>query len=186
VNVNVGKSVSPSDVIFEIINNDKMILELTLFEKDAGKVALGQNVGFFINNESERHDAVIYQTGKSVGTDRTITVYASVKGKCENVLPGMYVNAIIETSSNKVASLPSEAIVTFDDKDYIFVFERDKEENGLPFSEYRIVEVHKGASEAGFTEVRLPAYFKPDGSKVVVRGAYNLLAAKKNAGEMAC
>ncbi|MGB8489482.1 MAG: efflux RND transporter periplasmic adaptor subunit [Bacteroidales bacterium] len=186
VNVNVGKSVSPVDVVFEIINNDKLILELTLFEKDAGKVALGQNVGFFINNETERHDAVIYQTGKSVRTDRTIIVYAAVTGKCKNVLPGMYVNAVIETSSNRVASLPSEAIVTFDDKDYIFVFEKDKEENGIPFSEYKIVEVRKGASDEGFTEVGLPPDFNPGESKVVTKGAYNLLSAKKNAGEMAC
>ena len=46
----------------------------------------------------------------------------AVQGTCKNVLPGMYVNAIIEASNNKVTALPSDAIVSFDDKDYIFVF----------------------------------------------------------------
>jgi cobalt-zinc-cadmium efflux system membrane fusion protein len=186
VNVNVGKFVAPSDVLFEIVNSDKLFLELTLFEKDADKVSQGQKIRFFINNETEQHDAVIYQTGKSINADKTYKVYASVQGTCKNVLPGMYVNAIIESTSNKVVSLPSNAIVSFDDKDYIFVFEKNKEEAGQPFTEYRIIEVQKGVSDGGYTEIILPEGFDINTAKVVIKGAYNLLSAKKNAGEMAC
>lgn len=186
VNVNIGKFVAPSDVLFEIVNGDKLFLELTLFEKDADKVSQGQKIRFFINNETEQHEAVIYQTGKSINADKTYKVYASVQGTCKNVLPGMYVNAIIESTSNKVSALPSDAIVSFDDKDYIFVFDKNKEEAGQPFTEYRIIEVHKGVSDGGFTEVILPEGFDINTAKVVIKGAYNLLSAKKNAGEMAC
>lgn len=186
VNVNIGKFVAPSDVLFEIVNGDKLFLELTLFEKDADKVSTGQKIRFFINNETEQHDAVIYQTGKSINTDKTYNVYASVTGTCKNVLPGMYVNAIIESSSNKVTALPSDAIVSFDDNDYIFVFDKNKEEAGQPFTEYRIIEVQKGVSDGGFTEIILPEGFDISTAKVVIKGAYNLLSAKKNAGEMAC
>ncbi len=38
VNVNIGKYVTQTDVLFEIVNSDKLFLELTLFEKDAGRV----------------------------------------------------------------------------------------------------------------------------------------------------
>ncbi len=186
VNVNIGKYVAPSDVLFEIVNGDKLFLELTLFEKDADKVSTGQKIRFFINNETEQHEAVIYQTGKSINADKTYKVYASVTGVCKNVLPGMYVNAIIESSSNKVTALPSDAIVSFDDKDYIFVFEKNKEEAGQPFTEYRIIEVQKGVSDGGYTEIILPEGFDITAAKVVIKGAYNLLSAKKNAGEMAC
>lgn len=186
VNVNIGKFVSPSDVLFEIVNSDKLFLELTLFEKDADKVSTGQKIRFFINNETEQHEAVIYQTGKSINADKTYKVYASVQGTCKNVLPGMYVNAIIESTSNEVVALPSDATVSFDDKDYIFVFEKNKEEAGQPFSEYRIIEVQKGVSDGGYTEIKLPEGFDISTAKVVIKGAYNLLSAKKNAGEMAC
>ena len=186
VNINIGKFVSPSDVLFEIVNSDKLFLELTLFEKDADKVSTGQKIRFFINNETELHEAVIYQTGKSVDSDRTYKVYATVSGKCKNVLPGMYVNAIIESTNNKVTALPSDAIVSFNDKDYIFVFDKNKEEAGQPFTEYRIIEVQKGVSDGGFTEIILPEGFDISTAKVVIKGAYNLLSAKKNAGEMAC
>ena len=186
VNVSIGKSVSATDVLFEIVNTSKLFLQLTLFEKDADKVSSGQKIRFFINNESEQHMALIYQTAKSVDSDKTYKVYASVQGTCKNVLPGMYVNAIIEATTNKVTSVPSESIVSFEDKDYIFVFERNKQESGKPFTEYQLIQVKKGVTDEGYTEITLPDNFNIKAAKVVVKGAYNLLSAKKNAGEMAC
>ena len=186
VNINIGKFVAPTDVMFEIVNSDKLFLELTLFEKDANKIAAGQKIRFFINNETEQHEAVIYQTGKSISSDKTYKVYATIPGTCVNVLPGMYVNAIIESSVNQVTALPAEAVVSFDDKDYIFVFDKNKEEGGKPFTEYRMIEIHKGVTDGGFIEVLLPEGFDIHTARVVIKGAYNLLSAKKNAGEMSC
>ncbi len=186
INVNIGKSVSSTDVLFEIVNTDNLFLELTLFEKDAGKVSAGQLISFFINNETEEHMAIITHTGRSVDADKSYKVYARVTKGCENILPGMYVNATIETSGKEVAALPSDAVVTFDDKDYIFVFDKNKEEKGFAFTEYRIIEVHKGMTSGGFTEIIFPAGFDVRNARIVIKGAYNLLSAKKNAGEMAC
>ena len=186
VNVNIGKFVAPSDVLFEIVNCDKLFLELTLFEKDVEKVSVGQKIRFFVNNENEHHEAVVYQTGKSINADKTYKVYASVQGVCKNVLLGMYVNAVIEATSNKVAAVPSNAVVSFEDKDYIFVFDKDKEENGKPFTEYRMIQVKKGVTDEGYTEVGLPTEFEFKTAKAVIKGAYNLLSAKKNSGEMSC
>lgn len=186
VNVNIGKFVSPSDVLFEIINSDKLFLELTLFEKDADKVSADQKIRFFINNETEQHEAIIYQTGKSISDDKSYKVYANVTGTCKNIFPGMYVNAIIESSGNEVTALPSESIVTFDDKDFIFILTKNKVENGRQFTEYRMIEVQRGVTDGGFTEIILPQGFDITTARVVIKGAYNLLSAKKNAGEMAC
>ena len=186
VNVSIGKSVSPSDVLFEIVNSNKLFLELNLFEKDADKVAVGQKIQFYINNETEMHEAVIYQTGKSINADKTYKLYANVSGFCKNILPGMYVNAIIKSISKQTAALPSDAIVSFDQKDYIFVIDKHKTEGGKPFTEYRMVEVHKGVTDGENTEIVLPQGFNIKTSRVVIKGAYNLLSAKKNAGEMSC
>ena len=98
----------------------------------------------------------------------------------------MYVNAQIQAKSNQVTSVPSESIVSFDDKDYIFVHDKDKVENGKKMTEYRMIQIQKGVSDDGFTEIVLPEGFNFKGAKLVVKGAYNLLSAKKNAGEMSC
>ncbi len=186
VNINIGKFVSSTDVLIEIVNSERLLLELRLFEKDAERTINGQKIIFFVNNEDDEHEAVITQTGKSVSDDNTFTVFANVLSKCEKILPGMYVNAYIQEFSSDLPTLPSEAIVSFDDKDYIFVFDKNKEEDGKPFTEYKMIEVKKGIITSEYTEIILPPGYDINSARVVIKGAYNLLSAKKNAGEMAC
>ncbi len=186
VNINLGKSVTSTDILFEIINTSSLFIELTLFEKDASLVSIGQKINFFVNNETDVHQAQITQTGKSINADKTFKVYASVSATCPNLMPGMYVNALIQTTPTTAQAVPSNAIVSFNDKDYIFLFERTKTENGKPFTEYRMVEIQKGLVSDGYTQITLPANINIKNIKIVVQGAYNLLSAKKNAGEMSC
>lgn len=186
VNVSIGKAVSGTDVLFEITGTSNLLVELTLFEKDADKVKPGQDIRFSINNETEEHDARVYQITKAVDSDRSLKVYAKITSICNNVLPGMYANAMLHATGKRVTAVPSEAIVSFNDKDYIFLFEKNKKENGQPFTEYRMVEIRKGITDGGYTGVELPANISFSKVKVVIKGAYNLLSAKKNAGEMSC
>lgn len=73
-----------------------------------------------------------------------------------------------------------------EDKDYIFIFDKSKVENGKNMTEDRMIEIKKGVSDDGFTEITLPDKTDYKTLKVVVKGAYNLLSAKKNTGEMSC
>jgi len=185
-NLSMGKYVSPTDVLFEIVGTDNLLLELSLFEKDANTVSVGQFAHFTINNETHEHKAKIYQVGKSINTDKTYKVYATVQQPCNNVMPGMYVLAHIDKTDKQVTSVPADAVVSFDNKYYILAFEKDKEEGGKPFTEYRFIEITKGDTNDGFTEIQLPAGFDIQNTKIVTKGAYKLLSAKKNAGEMTC
>jgi cobalt-zinc-cadmium efflux system membrane fusion protein len=157
-----------------------------LFEKDVNQAVKGRKIKFFVNNCEDEHEAVITQPGKTVSEDKTFKVFATIGSHCEKVLPGMYVNALIEEAADESAALPSDAIVSFDDKDYVFIFDKDKTEAGQPFTEYRMIGVSKGVSVSGYTQVTFPQGFDPLHARFVVKGAYNLLSAKKNAGEMAC
>jgi membrane fusion protein, heavy metal efflux system len=185
INASNGKYAAPSDVLFEVVNNDRMYLELTLFERDMNKISTGQKVEFFLNNETESHQAIVYQVAKAIAADKSFKVYANVDVPCKNVIPGMYVSASILSTGTKVSTVPSEAVVRFDDKDYIFIHYRDKKEDGKPVTEFRMVEVEKGITSGNSTGILLPAGFDPS-SRIVIKGAFQLMAAKKNAGEMSC
>lgn len=186
MNISIGKALTPTDVLVEIINENDLIIQLSLFEKDVDMVRNKQKIRFVVNNETEEHTAIVYQTAQAVDLDKTYKVYARILGSCQRIVPGMYVNAQIEASTAKVTAVPSEAIVSFDNKDYIFIEEKHKVEDGKNFTEYKMLQVGKGVTDAGYTEITLPADLLYQQVKLIVKGAYNLLSAKKNAGEMAC
>jgi len=186
VQLSVGQSVDATDVLVEVVNSDRMYLDLTLFDQQAGTITPGQRVRFVTNNETEQHEAVVKETGKSIGSDKSYHVYAEVIKPCANILPGMYVNAHVVLSGKESTTVPTDALVRFDDKDYVFVVVKDKVEDGKNFTEYRMIPVKKGKTEGGFTEITLPETEDSTTLKLVVKGAYNLLSAMKNAGEMSC
>ena len=187
VNVNIGKYVSATDVLFEIVNTSKLTVELTVFEKDIHEISIGQHLRFGLSDEGkDQYIAVIYQVGKVLQNDKTIKVYATITNPSVRLIPGIYITASVETHNNSMTALPNDAIVQFDEKDYIFVFDRVKKENGKEVTEYKLVQVKRGASDNGYTGVVLPEGFDIKKAKIVIKGAYNLMAAKKNAGDMAC
>jgi len=187
VNVNIGKYVNPTDVMFEIVNNQKLTLELSLYEKDVERVSAGQKIRFSLpNRPGNEQTALIYQVGKTIGEDKTVKVYASVSNENKNLLPGMYVNAMIESGKDSTTVLPDEAVLSFDDKNYIFVYKDKRQEKNKDITDFLMIEVKKGISNSGYSEVILPKDFDISKMKVVLKGAYNLLSALKNAGDMAC
>jgi len=187
ININNGKYVSPTDIMFEIVNNENMILEVTVFEKDIDKIEIGQNINFSSqNNSNELQKAKVFQIGKALSTDKSIKVYASCENKNKNILPGMIVNATIEVNNSIAECVPDEAVVNFEDKDYIFVFSKDDVENNKKITLFKIVEIKKGVSANGYTEISFVTNSNYATSKIVIKGAYNLLSALKNGGEMAC
>jgi len=187
VNVNIGKYVSATDVLFEIVNTSKLTVELTVFEKDIHEISIGQHLRFGLSDEGkDQYIAVIYQVGRVLQNDKTIKVYATITNPTARLIPGIYITASVETHNNSMTALPSDAIVQFDEKDYIFIFDRVKKENGKEITEYKLIQVKRGATDNGYTGVILPEGFDIRKTKIVIKGAYNLMAAKKNAGDMAC
>ncbi len=187
VHINVGKYVGPTDVLFEIVNPDNLMLELVIFEKDVEKVESGQKLTFSTPDHPEiRYAATLYQTGKVLDNDKTAMAYARIDQPDHHLLSGMYVNAKIETESNNVISVPQQSVVQFNEKFYIFVFKGKRIENGKEINDFEALEVTKGATEGGYSEILLPSGSVSDNLRVVVKGAYSILSAWKNAGEMAC
>ena len=89
------------------------------------------------------------------------------------LIPGLYFSALIETDNQLVNSLPENAVVNFDGKDYIFV------EKNATQHQYKMTEIQRGSNENGFVQITLPAGI-PFQTPVVVDGAYELLSFLKN------
>jgi len=177
VNVNLGKYVNPTDVMFEIVDTDHLHVELSVFEQDIPKVKLGQLVRFRVSNNPAREDlAKVYLINQKINDDRTVRVHCHLENEEHGLLPQNFVKAVIETGANPVNALPDEAVVDFEGKSYVFVKDPKGERS------FKMMEVTKGISENGFTEVKLAAG-GGESPLFVLKGAYALLSKLKNSEE---
>jgi cobalt-zinc-cadmium efflux system membrane fusion protein len=176
VNVNIGKYVNPSDIIFELINPSDIHLNLKVFEKDLDKLSIGQKLIAFNNNQSDKkYPCEIILVSQDLSEDRSADVHCHFEAYDKTLLPGMYMNAEVEIMMKNVASINEDAIVSHDGKDYIFLSKSK--------TEFELVEIKKGNSENNFTEVNALDGRDLKDSKIVVKGAYSLLMQMKNKSE---
>ncbi len=194
VNANIGKFVSPSEMLFEIVDTEHLHAELTVYEKDVRKLKIGQKVRFTLANETTERTAKVYLIGREISKERTVQIHCHIDRVDREMLPGMFLTAYVESGGQDLPSLPDEAIVDFEGNKYIFMaveshpkkqHEHDEKESEQEKQElgdehlFKMVAVQTGVSEQGFTEVALPVNAEPN-SRIVLKGAYSLLAKLKN------
>ncbi len=172
VNVNIGKYVNPSDVLFELINPSDIHLNLKIFEKDITKLSIGQKLVAYTNNQPEnKHKCEILLISKDLSIDEhSADVHCHFENYDKKLLPGMYMNAEIEVKSNDVLTLPKDAIVNFEGKEYIFVVENK--------NLFKMTAVNTGTSENGFVEILEAENLSV--KSIVIKDAYTLLMKLKN------
>jgi cobalt-zinc-cadmium efflux system membrane fusion protein len=194
VKVNVGKYVNANEALFEIADTRELHVEVTVFEKDVPKLKVGQRVRFVLNNETKERLAEISLVGREINTDRTVRVHCRLLKEDKELLPGMYLKAIVETGVAATTALPDKAIVQSAGRSYIFIAAGNENDEKKPADEksdttpaekhipFKRLEVTAGVSENGYTEVVLPGGFDRN-SKVVINGAYDLLSKMNNVEE---
>lgn len=171
VNVNIGKFVNPSDVLFELINPNDIHLNLKVYEKDLQMLKIGQRFSAYTNTQQEKkYSGEIILISKDINTDGTADVHCHFEQYDEKLAPGMYMNAEIETETSFSNALPEESIVNFEGKDYVFVQEKKQT--------YKMIPVTLGESENGFIQIKNVEDF--NNKKIVTKNAYTLLMKLKN------
>ena len=174
VNANIGSFVNPQDVVFKLVDTEHLHAELTIFEKDVPKVKIGQKVIFTLANETMERTATVHLVGREIGADRTVQIHCHLDKEDKDLLPGMYLSAIVETGTNKVWAVNDQALISFEGRNYVFV--------QLTPGTYQMTEVKTGVSGAGYTEVYLNQGLGTN-AQVITEGAYSLLSKLKNAKE---
>ncbi len=171
VNVNIGKYVNPSDILFELVNPTDIHLALTIFEKDIDKLFIGQKLIAYTNSQPDKkYPCEIILIGKSLSAERSVVVHCHFEQYAKTLLPGMFMNANIEVKRKNAWVLPDDAIVRFEGRQYIFI--------AKAHNQFEMSEVQTGNSEDQFTEIIINE--KLYNETFVIKGAYNLLMKMKN------
>ena len=175
VNVNIGKYVNPSDVLFELINPDDMHAILTIFEKDIAKVKAKQKVMVsFVDEPTVEYECDVFLVTKNVDDNRSALVHCHFEKQPKRLLPGMFLNARIRISDVEVLAVPEEAVVRYGNSQYVLAAEEQ--------NKFRLVSVETGVKDAGMTEI-----FSRDkdlsGMNIIIKNPYPVLSALKNTAE---
>ena len=182
VNVTVGQSVTPTDALFELVDPDHLHVELTVFEKDVPLLHKGQRIRFTVPNDSAaERTATVYLIGRTVDEQRTVRVHGHLTRENDPaLLPGMFVRAVVETTTRQVPALPDKAVLDYEGKQ--FVFRQESAAAGKPV--FRMVEVRRGQQAGGYSEVFMPGNAAANhAARYVTEGAYSLLSKLKNSSE---
>ncbi|MBL7837963.1 MAG: HlyD family efflux transporter periplasmic adaptor subunit, partial [Bacteroidetes bacterium] len=212
VHVNIGSFVDANNPIIEVIDNSQLHLDLFVYEKDLYKLRDGQTIHFTLtNNPGKEYDAKIYAISNTFEQNtKAIAVHATVEGEKSGLIDGMNITALVSLENATVNAVPSDAIVSYQGNDFIFILsdahaeeehehkvgqtEEKEDEHGHHHGEsedsktdtntntYEMIPVRKGTTDVGYSEITLLKDIPLD-SKVVVKGAFFLLAKKTNSGE---
>lgn len=175
VNVNIGKYVQPTDVLFELINPDDIHAALSIFEKDLSKVAIGQNVSIsFVDEPEKSYEGEVILVNRNVDEDRMAIAHCHFMSQPPQLLPGMFLNARIHVKETEVPALPEAAVVRYGQKEYVFI------ETSPGVFEMEAIRI--GEQEDGMYEI-VEGASALEGRKVVIQNAYSLLGALKNKAE---
>lgn len=174
VNVNIGKYVNPTDVLFELVDPTDIHLTLKVFEKDLVKLSIGQKLFAYSNSDSEKKfECEILLISQDVSADGSAEVHCHFAKYDKNLIPGMYMNAEIELKSNQVLAVEEETIVSYEGKNYLFLKQGKQT--------FEMLQVELGVKENGWVEVLNSSIF--EGKEIVSKGAYTLLMSLKNKAE---
>lgn len=181
VYANIGKFVGANEVVADLANTDNMLVRVRVFEKDVPRLSLNQVIRFQATGDTTERKGVITIIGKDIHEDRTVDVQASINSASDKLLPGMFINVIIELGAHATLSLRQDAIVQAGGKNYIFIAQPPAPGGKDQQAAYRFrrVEVTVGVTENGFTAIALPPGTDTAGN-VVTRGAYDLLSKMNN------
>jgi cobalt-zinc-cadmium efflux system membrane fusion protein len=166
VHVNTGKYVQPTETLFELIDPDDIHVALTLFEKDIPNVKKGDLVKVSLMQElGKQYEAEVILVNRNIDDDRTAMAHCHFLTHPANILPGMFVEAVILVKNKQSFVLPEDAIVETGNKKYIYLT--------LGENKFKMIEVSTGQISQGFVEILSdPNSFKKD--SIVVGNAYKL------------
>ncbi|MBC7901767.1 MAG: efflux RND transporter periplasmic adaptor subunit [Gemmatimonadaceae bacterium] len=192
--VQMGSYVDASTTVAEVVDNNRLHLDLFVYEKDLPKLKNNQTIHFTItNNAGKEYDAKIFSLGSSFeGDSKAVTVHAMVEGDKTGLIDGMSVTAVVSLNQVTVPAVPDEAIVNVGGQNYIFVLSEGghhqedsahhEKETGAEDKKtlsFERVAVARGASDVGYTEITLMKEIPKD-ARIVTKGAFFVSAKMTN------
>ena len=126
VDVNLGKLVTPNNLLFQVVDNSHTHLELQVFAKDLNKIKKGQLIECNMPGSDEVYTAKVHLTGKMIDLEsKTAMVHGHFEKEPTPLAPGTFMQATLFTKGKEVWTVPETALVRQGGEVFIFVKNKD-------------------------------------------------------------
>lgn len=170
-NINTGKSVTPNDVLFELISKEHLHVELKVLEKDAFKIQKGQKVLIEDKRLGDKVQGTVFLVGQTFEDESkaiNIHVHLDNEQQEQKLIPGMFINARILTGAHTPKALPESAVLREPDGDFIIVLEKQNNKEVV----FRKIPVKLGSIQGQNIEVQLTEDLSTSASVVIEKGHF--------------
>lgn len=153
--INKGKSVTPNDILFELINKDELHIELKVLEKDAYRIQKGQKVLIEDKRLGDKAYATVFLVGQAFEDEtKAINIHAHLDNHQleQKLIPGMFINAKILTGTHLAKTLPESAILRETSGNFIIALENQNAKEVV----FKKIPVKLGTTQGSDIEVELP------------------------------
>lgn len=126
--ISKGTYVTPTTLIANLVNTEKLKLTFAIPEKYASQMKVGTLLTFTTSNSNEPHTAKIYALEPQVDiATRTLRMRALVENKDGTLIPGTFANVTLPLESVEDALLvPTEALIPIQNGKMIFIVKNGK------------------------------------------------------------
>jgi cobalt-zinc-cadmium efflux system membrane fusion protein len=176
VNVNIGKYVNPSDVLFELVNPDDIHAVLTVFEKDMPLIEKGMKAFVTLaNNPAKKYEVEVLLATKNIDETRSGLVHCHFENANHELLPGMFLTGSFQLAAKPTKVVPDEAVVRYEGKEYAFVVKDPHN--------FEMVPVKTGTRQNGMVALTDSGSLDLNQARFVTKNSYRLLGMLKNKAE---
>jgi cobalt-zinc-cadmium efflux system membrane fusion protein len=162
VNINLGKLIAPDDLLYQIVDDSHVHLELRVYAKDLGKIRKGQRIDAVMPGSDKELAAEVYLIGKMIDMEtKTALVHGHFLNESVKMAPGTFLHAHIYIESEETWTVPTSAVVRAGAESFLFV----EEGNG-----FVKMPVSIGRSSGDYVEVTDLGL--REGQRIAVKGAY--------------
>lgn len=172
--VTLGQSVQDRGTkLMSIVNDLQVLATANIYERDLGKVRLGQKVNVRVASLPDRlFTGTINRIGTVVGEGRVVPVQVQLDNSVRLLKPGMFaeLEVVTDRTAKAVLAIPTAAIVEANGKQLVYVQSGDT---------FQAVEVSLGQITGDLTEVKTGLFA---GDRVVLQGGMLLYAQSLRGG----
>ena len=162
--------------MFQLVNTDDIHANLTVFEKDITKLRIGQKLTVSVPSlPNKNYAAEIILIGRDLNESRAVEVHCHFNNYDHKLSPGMFLSADIQTTETNALTVPNDAIVRFENKQFIFI----EKEKGV----FEIEEVELGVTDKMYSQIHILSTTDISKQNIVTQGAYAILSKMKNTAE---